>query len=172
MWFGYWIYCTLSSSLSYVVTERLTLLSTIENIDNNLLDLREHVPIKILLFGSNSFDIHANTKILNATIEYILSTKRFDEPLFQWKQKLSNKVMNKQFLYLLQLLLVLFVNFYFSFLRICFIPGYPYNFRYLVIVSFNFTVYDIIYIYIYIICLSLILKQSLIWRFNLIFLLY
>ena len=36
-------------------------------------------------------------------------------------------------------------KFLFSFLRICFIPGYPYNFRYLVIVFFNFTVYDIIY---------------------------
>ena len=29
-------------------------------------------------------------------------------------------------------------KFLFYFLRICFIPGYPYNFRYLVIVSFNF----------------------------------
>ena len=36
--------------------------------------------------------------------------------------------------------------FYSYFLRICFIPGYPYNFGYLVIVSFNFTVYDIIHI--------------------------
>ena len=36
------------------------------------------------------------------------------------------------------------------FLRICLIPGYLYSFRYPVIVSFNFTVYDIIYIYIYI----------------------
>ena len=44
----------------------------------------------------------------------------------------------------------LLINFFFSFLRICFIPGYPYNFKYLVIVFFNFTVYDIIYIYIYI----------------------
>ena len=38
-------------------------------------------------------------------------------------------------------------KFLFSFLRICFIPGYPYNFRYLVIVFFNFTVYDIIFIF-------------------------
>ena len=33
---------------------------------------------------------------------------------------------------------------------IYFVPGYPYYFRYLVIVLFNFIVYDIIYIYIYI----------------------
>ena len=65
------------------INERRTLLSTIENIDNNLLDLCEPVSIRTLLFRSNSFDTDANTNVLNATIEYILSTKRFDEPLFQ-----------------------------------------------------------------------------------------
>ena len=65
------------------ITERRTLLSIIENIDNNLLDLCEPVLIRTLLFGSNSFDIYANTNVLNATIEYILSIKRFDKPLFQ-----------------------------------------------------------------------------------------
>ena len=53
------------------------------NTDNNLLDLCEPVLIRTLLFGSNSFDTDANTNVLNATTEYILSTKRFDEPLFQ-----------------------------------------------------------------------------------------
>ena len=65
------------------ITERRTLLSTIENIDNNLLDLCEPVLIKTLLFGSNLFDADANTNVLNAAIECILSTKRLDEPLFQ-----------------------------------------------------------------------------------------
>ena len=64
------------------ITERRTLLSTVENIDNNLLDLCEPVLIRTLLFGSNSFDADANTNVHSATIEYILSTKRFDEPLF------------------------------------------------------------------------------------------
>ena len=68
------------------ITERHTLLSTIENIDNNLLDLFEPVLIKTLLFDSNSSN--ANTNVLNATIEYFLSTKRFEEPLFQWKQEI------------------------------------------------------------------------------------
>ena len=36
-------------------------------------------------------------------------------------------------------------KFLFSFLRICFIPGHPCNFRYLLIVFFNCTVYDIIF---------------------------
>ena len=65
------------------ITERRTLLSAIENIDNNLLDLCEPVLIKTLLFDSNSFDTNANTNVLNATIKYVLSTKRFEEPLFQ-----------------------------------------------------------------------------------------
>ena len=65
------------------VTERSTLLSTIENTDNNLLDLCEPVLIRTLLFGSNSFATDANTNILNATTEYIISTKRFDKPLFE-----------------------------------------------------------------------------------------
>ena len=43
---------------------------------------------------------------------------------------------------------IISIFFFFSFLKICFIPGYPYNFRYLVIVCF--TVYDIIFVYIYI----------------------
>ena len=73
----YFLYCPTH------ITERRTLLNTIGNIENNLLDLREPVLIKTLLFGSNSFDTNANTNVLNATIEYVLSTKRFEEPLFQ-----------------------------------------------------------------------------------------
>ena len=65
------------------ITERRTLLSTMENIDNNFLGLCELVLIKTLLFGSNSFDANANTNVVSATIEYVLSTKRFEEALFQ-----------------------------------------------------------------------------------------
>ena len=65
------------------ITERRTLLSTIENSVNNLPDLCEPVLIKTLLFGSNSCDTDANKNVLNATIENIIYTKRFDELLFQ-----------------------------------------------------------------------------------------
>ena len=65
------------------ITERRTLLSTIENIDNILLDLCEPVLINTLPFGSNLFDPNANTNALNATIKYVRSTKRFEELLFQ-----------------------------------------------------------------------------------------
>ena len=62
--------------------ERHTLLSTIKNIDCRLLDVTETVLIKTLLFGNCSVDAHTNTQILHATIEYILTTKNFDESLF------------------------------------------------------------------------------------------
>ena len=133
---------------TYII-ERRTLLSNLVNIDNNLLDLCEPVLIRTLLFGINSFDTDANANVVNVTIEYIFSTKRFDEPLFQWKQKIF-----KQCYESVHSLFIVFTciicKFLFYFLRICFIPGYPYSPRYPVIVSFNFTVYDIIYIYIYI----------------------
>ena len=59
-----------------------TLLSTLKNINCRLLDVTETVLIKTLLFGNFSVDAHTNTKILNATTENILTTKRFDESLF------------------------------------------------------------------------------------------
>ena len=36
----------------------------------------------ILLFGNTSFDNNKNTFILDTIIDYIISTRRFDEPLF------------------------------------------------------------------------------------------
>ena len=93
-------------------TERHTLLSTIENSDNNLVDLCEPVFIKTLLFGSNSLDTDANTNVLNATIEYILSTKRFDEPLFQWKQKIFKQGYESVYSVLIALVTCIICNFF------------------------------------------------------------
>ena len=115
------------------IIDRRTLLSTLVNIDNNLLELCEAVLIRTLLFGSNSFDTDANANVLNATIEYILSTKRFDEPLFQWKQKICKQCYESVHSVFIVVTCII-CKFLFYFLRICFIPGYPYSFRYLVIV--------------------------------------
>ena len=68
-------------STSTSITGRRTLLSTIENIEDNLQDLSEPVLTKTLI-ASNQFDTNSNTNILNATIEYVPSTKKFEEPLF------------------------------------------------------------------------------------------
>ena len=62
--------------------ERYTLLSTLSSTDCNLLNNTDFVLTKTLLFGNFSFNSNKNLEILNATIDYILSTKRFDEALF------------------------------------------------------------------------------------------
>ena len=62
--------------------ERYTLLSTLSSIDCTLLNNTDFVLTQTLLFGNLSFNSNKNLEILNATIGYILSTKRFDEALF------------------------------------------------------------------------------------------
>ena len=62
--------------------EKHTLLSTTKNIDYRLLDVIGTVLINTFLFGNCFVNTHTNTQILNATIEYILTTKTFDESLF------------------------------------------------------------------------------------------
>ena len=37
----------------------------------------------MLLFGDNSFNDEKNTSVLTASIEYIISTKRIDAPLYK-----------------------------------------------------------------------------------------
>ena len=38
---------------------------------------------RVLLFGDTSFDNNKSTFILDATIDYTISTRRFDKPLFK-----------------------------------------------------------------------------------------
>ena len=76
--FNYSLHCPVYND------ERHTLLSLIKIIDCRLLDVTETVLIKTFLFGNCSVDAHANTQILNATIECILTIKRFDESLFHF----------------------------------------------------------------------------------------
>ena len=104
------------------IIKRRTLLSTLLNIDNNLLDLCETVLIRTLLFDLNSFDTDANTNVLNATIEYIPSTKRFDEPLFQRKQKIFKQCYESAHSVSIVVTCII-CKFLFHFLGICFMPG-------------------------------------------------
>ena len=76
--FNYILHCPVYND------ERHTLLSLIKNIDCRLLDVNETVLIKTFLFGNCSVDAHTNTQILNATIECILTIKRFDGSLFHF----------------------------------------------------------------------------------------
>ena len=61
---------------------RSSLLSTIRNIDYKLLEITDSSLTHTLLYGNPSFDIITNSLILNATIDFILSTKRFEKALF------------------------------------------------------------------------------------------
>ena len=57
--------------------ERYTLLSTLNNIHRKLLELTKSSLPQTLLLGNTLFDQGKNTRILNATVEYIL----FEESL-------------------------------------------------------------------------------------------
>ena len=61
------------------VNERRTLLSTLGNFNCSLLENTSKVLTQILLFGNTSLSPSDNSKILRATIDFILSTKRFDK---------------------------------------------------------------------------------------------
>ena len=59
----------------------MSLWNNLQNIDENILDRSYSRLSEILLFGDSSFNDAKNTSILNATIQYIHDTKRFDVPL-------------------------------------------------------------------------------------------
>ena len=68
-----------NQTLSY---ELRTLLNSLANIDHTLLDNTDFSLTQILLFGNTSFKAKENAKITwNLTIDFVLSTKGFDEPL-------------------------------------------------------------------------------------------
>ena len=72
----YFLHCPLFT------IERHTLLNTISQTDNKLLDSKESNLIQHLLFADLSRDTKTSTEILNAAVSYVLTTERFDERLF------------------------------------------------------------------------------------------
>ena len=58
--------------------ERMTLLNKIKSINCSILESSDAAVTKILLFGDNTFSDSPNTLTLNSTIEYIISTQRFE----------------------------------------------------------------------------------------------
>ena len=75
------VHRTISPPLSQIANERLTLLSTLGSFNCSLLDNASNVLTQTLLFGNTSLIPSDNSKILGATIDFMLSTKRFDEQL-------------------------------------------------------------------------------------------
>ena len=72
----YLLHCPLFSD------ERLILISNIRNIDSNILNLNDSRFLEVLLLGNSSFNNSKNAFIINTTIEYIVSSRRFEVPLF------------------------------------------------------------------------------------------
>ena len=62
---------------------RTTLMNNIYTIDNSIINLNENSFISLLLYGDeNSYNSEVNTQILTVTIEYIISSQKFDDQIF------------------------------------------------------------------------------------------
>ena len=61
--------------------KRMTLPGKIRSINCGILELSDVVVTKILLFGDNTLSAFSNTLILNSIIDYVISTKRFDDSI-------------------------------------------------------------------------------------------
>ena len=60
----------------------MALLNTIKNIDMSILQQSDSKFASVLLFSDISFDNNKNIFILDATIDDVILTRIFDEPLF------------------------------------------------------------------------------------------
>ena len=69
-------YCPLFSN------QRCALLSTANDIDSSSINTDDTTSTHFLLFGKASLEITANTLTLNATMNYIKTTNRFEVSLF------------------------------------------------------------------------------------------
>ena len=72
----FFLYCPLFTN------QRRTLLSTVNEIDSSFTNANDSILTHILLFGKASLDASENTLLLNATMNDIISTNRFEESLF------------------------------------------------------------------------------------------
>ena len=63
-------------------TQRQTLLNKIKSINASIMTENENSVVKTLLFGRPNFRYSTNKEIINATVSFILTTERFNCPLF------------------------------------------------------------------------------------------
>ena len=68
---------------SLFLNERQVLMNKIRDIDSSLIDQNENFLCYTPLFGKKNMNDSENIHILKTTIEYILSTGRFNIPLFE-----------------------------------------------------------------------------------------
>ena len=65
------------------LNERLTFFNKLQSIDENILSKDNFNISEVLLYDHHSFNDVKNTSILTASIEYIISTKRFNAPFYR-----------------------------------------------------------------------------------------
>ena len=68
--------------MSLFHAERSTPLNNINEIDSTIFNKIESVLTRTLLYGDESFKDEVNLLILHATVDFVLSTNTFDEPLY------------------------------------------------------------------------------------------
>ena len=73
---------TAAKSLGFFLFKRLALLNTVSCIAPNMFDFNNEQLTGTLLHGKEDLDNISNTSILDATINYLIETKRFNVELF------------------------------------------------------------------------------------------
>ena len=63
------------------INERSPFLKNVSRLNKNKLPFCDNLVMKRLLYGDNSFDLVANTLMLNLSVDFILSSERFNIPL-------------------------------------------------------------------------------------------
>ena len=76
----FFLYCPLFNNQRFTC---LSIVNDIYYIDSSFTNTNDSMLTYILLFGKASLDISATTLIINSAINYIISTNRFEESLFQ-----------------------------------------------------------------------------------------
>ena len=90
--------------------QRQTLSDKIATIDANILTENEDSIVNTLLFGKSNCEYSFNKAMLNVSIEYVLSTERFNNSLF----KCSNANLNYVLSFFLHFISFFFFSFFFS----------------------------------------------------------
>ena len=92
--------------------ETITLLDKFKRTNYDISELSDAVVTKIILFGDNNLSTFYNTLILNSTIDYVISTKRFDDSILTMdnKQKTLSGISVSFFILLLLKLSMVYFN--------------------------------------------------------------
>ena len=72
----YLLHCSLYTN------ERLAFRNDVQDIYDSILELNDSHIVEVLLHGKKFLYFSSNANILNATIDFLLNTERFDETLF------------------------------------------------------------------------------------------